>query len=84
MTKELLNIEVEDHILTISGDKHQLEDEDARYIIKELKHSSFRRSFELGDNLCSDITATFEEGVLRIEIPKKEQVESDKKRIDIE
>ena len=83
MTKDLLNIDVEDGILTISGDKHQLEEADARYIVKELKHSSFRRSFELGDNLSSDISAKFEDGVLRIEIPKKEHLESDKKRIDI-
>ena len=83
MTKERLKIDVEDGILTISGDKHQLEDEDARYIIKELKHSAFRRSFELGDNLSTDISASFEDGVLRIEIPKKEQTETIKKRIDI-
>ncbi len=83
MTKETLNIDVEDGVLTISGDKHQLEDTDARYIVKELKHSAFKRSFKLGDNLSTDITAKFEDGVLRIEIPKKEQMESDKKRIDI-
>jgi HSP20 family protein len=83
MKKELLNIDVEDGVLTISGDKHQLEDDDARYIMRELKHSSFRRSFELGDNLSSDISATFENGVLRIEIPKKEKVESTKRNIDI-
>lgn len=83
MKKELLNIDVEDGVLTISGDKHQLEEDDARYIMRELKHSSFRRSFELGDNLSNDISAKFEDGVLRIEIPKKEQMESDKKRIDI-
>lgn len=83
MKKELLNIDVEDGVLTISGDKHQLEDEDARYIMRELKHSSFRRSFELGENLSSDVSATFESGVLRIEIPKKEKVESTKRNINI-
>jgi len=83
MKKELLNIDVEDGVLTISGDKHQLEDEDARYIMRELKHSSFRRSFELGENLSSDVSATFESGVLRIEIPKKEKVESTKRSINI-
>ena len=83
MTKERLGIDVEDGVLTISGDKHQLEDADARYLVRELKHSSFKRSFKLGDNLSSDVTAKFEDGVLRIEIPKKEHVESTKKRIDI-
>lgn len=83
MKKELLNIDIEDGILTISGDKHQLEDEDARYIMRELKHSSFKRSFELGNNLSNDVSATFVNGVLRIEIPKKEKVESTKRNIDI-
>jgi HSP20 family protein len=83
MTKERLGIDVEDGVLTISGDKHQLEDADARYLVRELKHSSFKRSFKLGDNLSSDVTAKFEDGVLRIEIPKKEHVESTKKSIDI-
>ena len=83
MKKELLNIDVEDGVLTISGDKHQLEDEDARYIMRELKHSSFRRSFDLGEKLSSDVSATFESGVLRIEIPKKEKVESTKRSINI-
>ena len=83
MEKELLNIDVEDGVLTMSGDKHQLEDDDARYIVRELKHSSFKRSFELGDNLSSDISAKFENGVLRIEIPKREKEESTKRSINI-
>jgi len=73
LKKDALKIDVEDGILSISGDKHQLEDNNVRYIRKELKHSSFRRSFQLGDLLDSKkISANFEDGVLRVEIPKKE------------
>ena len=72
LNKDALNIDIEDGILSISGDKHQLDDDNVRYIRKELKHSSFRRSFQLGDLLDTDnISANFEDGVLRIEIPKK-------------
>jgi len=83
ITKDALNIDIEDRVLTISGDKHNVEEPEARYIMKELKHSSFRRSFDLGDNLSEDINARFEDGVLRIEIPKVMPSEPTKKTIDI-
>ena len=84
LKKDALKIDVEDSILSISGDKHQLNDANVHYIRKELKHSSFRRSFQLGDLLDSKkISANFEDGVLRIEIPKKEPNVPKKYEIDI-
>ena len=84
LKKDALKIEVDDNILTISGDKHSLDDENVRYLRKELKHSSFRRSFQLGDLLDSEnISANFSDGVLRIEIPKKEQIANQPRQIDI-
>jgi len=83
MNKKALKIEVEDGVLTLSGDKHHLAEENARYIRRELKHSSFRRSFQLGDSLDSEsISANFEDGILRVEIPKKEP--DIPKKIDID
>jgi len=84
MDKESLKVEVNDDVLTISGDKHSLEEDNATYLRRELKHSSFRRSFNLGDNLdSSKISASFLNGVLRIEIPKLEKSESISHIIDI-
>ena len=84
LKKDALKIEIEEGILSISGDKHQLDDENVRYIRKELKHSSFRRSFQLGDLLnTEDISANFEDGVLRIEIPKKEPTIPKKQEVTI-
>jgi len=85
LSKKNIAIDVEDGILSISGDKHQLNDPDARYIRRELKHSSFRRSFQLGDMLDSEnIVANFNEGVLRIEISKKEPSLKQKQSISID
>ena len=58
--------------MTISGDKHGVwEEEGAKVIRRELKASSFKRSFELGELLDGDnINANFKDGVLSIEIPK--------------
>ncbi len=72
LDKKQLNVEVEDGTLTISGDKHGVwEEEGAKVIRRELKASSFKRSFELGELLDGDnINANFKDGVLSIEIPK--------------
>ena len=50
LDKSQLNVEVEDGVLTISGDKHGVWEEDgAKVLRRELKASSFKRSFELGE-----------------------------------
>ena len=84
MRKDGIKVSIEDDVLTISGDKHKLLDDDARYIRRELKHSSFKRSFRLGDVLDEEnINATFDDGILRIEIPKKNPEMTKKLDIDI-
>ena len=74
LNKKQLNVEVEDGVLTISGDKHStFEDEGAKVLRRELKQSSFKRSFELGEQLDGDnINASFKDGVLSVAIPKIE------------
>ena len=73
LDKNQVSVEVEEDMLTISGDKHGFEDEGAKCINRELKHSSFKRSFNLGDHLDGDdVSATFKDGMLSISIPKKE------------
>ena len=75
LNKKQLNVEVEEGILTISGDKHNtFENDGAKVLRKELKQSSFKRAFELGDLLDGDnISANFKDGVLSVSIPKTEQ-----------
>ena len=74
LDKSQLNVEVEDGTLTISGDKHGVWEEDgAKVLRRELKASSFKRSFQLGELLDGDnIKANFKDGVLSISVPKIE------------
>ena len=74
LDKKDLEIEVTDDVLTISGKKHSIvEDENAKVLRRELKGSSFKRSFTLGESLNGDnIKASFKNGVLNIDIPKVE------------
>ena len=85
LDKTQLNVEVEDNVLTISGDKHGVwEEEGAKVIRRELKASSFKRSFQLGELLDGDsVDANFKDGILSIEIPKIEPVVPKKHSIKI-
>ncbi len=72
LDKKDLTVEVEDGTLTISGVKHHIkEDEGAKVLRRELKASSFKRNFEIGENLDGEnIKAVFKNGILNIDIPK--------------
>ena len=74
LDKKDLSIDVEEGVLTISGNKHGLFDDDgAKVIRRELKHSSFKRQFALGELLDGEnIKATFKDGLLSVHIPKVE------------
>ena len=85
LKKKQLNIEVEDSVLTISGDKHNVwDDAKAKILRRELKQSSFKRSFELGELLDGDnISASFTDGILSISIPKLEPEKPKRKSVKI-
>ena len=71
--KDEIDIEVKDGFLTISGGASQLNEQTDKvvYLLRELKRSSFSRSFKLGDQLdASDVNAKFDNGLLTITIQK--------------
>lgn len=70
-----ISVEVENSILSISGKNSlELEKDGKKYLLKELKRSSFRRTFTLSNKLNLDsIDATFDKGLLNIMISKKEK-----------
>ena len=75
LDKKDLDVEVEDGVLTISGEKShgKFDEAKAKVLRRELKHSSFKRQFTLGELLDGkNINASFDDGILSIEIPKVE------------
>jgi len=74
LQKDEVSVDLEENVLTISGLKHSHdEDTDLRYIRRELKRSSFKRSFTIGENIDGkSIQADFDNGILLITLPKKE------------
>ena len=84
--KEDVSVEYEDGMLTISGDKKvEIEDPDIKYVYKELKRSSFKRSFKVDETTLqvNKISAKFDNGILNISIPKKEISEKRVKKVKI-
>ncbi len=73
LTKDQIKVELEGGVLRIKGEKKSEDEVNKRnYVHRELKHSSFCRSFQLGDNVdVEKITSKFENGVLEITLPKK-------------
>lgn len=75
MEKADFNIKLEDNRLIISSAKQQeQETKEAYYTRKEFSYQSFQRSFTLpADTVDADkIKARYENGLLTIDIPKKE------------
>jgi HSP20 family protein len=70
-----VNIEVEDNVLTVSGErKSEHETSKEGYHRVERAFGSFSRSLTLPEGVDADaVTAGFERGVLEIRIPKPEQ-----------
>ncbi len=86
--KQNIKMHIEDGYLTIHAEMNSSheEKEDGKFVRKERYIGSCSRSFYVGDEVkCEDITATFKNGVLKIEIPKKEKNKeiSEKKYIQI-
>jgi len=71
LKKEQVLVEVEDNVLRIKGEKQSIETKEHKYIHKELKRSSFCRSFSLGENVDkNNVSAKFENGILEITLNK--------------
>ncbi len=74
--KKDFKIELNNDVLTISSDKEVKEEskEDERITKQEFSYQSFTRSFSLPELVDDDkITAKYENGILMINIPKKEE-----------
>ena len=85
LVKSNVSVDVEDQVLTISGDKHGIEDTNGvKCITRELKQSAFTRSFNLGEHLDGDnVSATFKDGLLSIHVPKIEPEKPKKHSVKI-
>lgn len=86
MAKDDFAIDVDEGMLTISSQKEEdSTKEEDNFTRREYNYSSFSRSFRLPEGVSPDeIKARYEEGVLKIAVPKREETGSNRKRVNIE
>ncbi|MBX9781727.1 MAG: Hsp20/alpha crystallin family protein [Chitinophagaceae bacterium] len=75
MKKNDFNIDVDGNMITISCEKEESKEEkEKKFTRKEYNYTSFSRSFTLPDEVNKEkIEANYEEGLLKISLPRKEE-----------
>ncbi|RMF22027.1 MAG: Hsp20/alpha crystallin family protein [Bacteroidetes bacterium] len=80
LRKDDFEVELRDNVLTIRS-RYQQEQELAegeRYVLREFGYQPFERSFTLNKEVVDQehVQAAYEDGILRLTIPKREEVKS--------
>lgn len=84
MNKDDIKVEMEDNYLTITANNENYEEEEKEgYIRKERRRGSYCRSFYIENIKEDEVEAEYNDGILEIKLPKKEETVTKKKTIDI-
>ncbi len=83
--KKDINIEVKNDVLVIKAELNEEVEKKSNenYIHKERKHGIFTRSFNISNVKKDEITADYKNGVLTLELPKKEIKQPENLKIEI-
>lgn len=84
LDKQDLDVEVQGDTLVVRGEKRfEREETEGRYRVLQCAYGSFRRTVPLPVPVIADeAVATYRNGVLRVELPKSEQVRP--RKLDVE
>ena len=82
LTKKDFNITVDNNVLTISSEKEEEKEEKEKdYTRREFSYNAFSRSFTMPDNVNQeDIKASYENGILKLYVAKKDIVKGKMKK----
>ncbi|NEZ47884.1 Hsp20/alpha crystallin family protein [Clostridium niameyense] len=85
INKEDINIEFNNNYLTISAKREDsIENNNQNYVKRERRYGEFKRTFYIHNVDDTNITAKFNNGVLKLNLPKLEKNNSNIKRIEIQ
>lgn len=85
VSKEDVQIEIENLGLTISYEAAETKNEDDKFLRQDFIIPSFKRSFNLSEQIDTDnIKAQFINGILNISLPKKAPATPEKKKLIID
>jgi len=77
-----IEITVEDDVLMLKGDRKEEGHQGWTYLAHEIAYGPFSRSFRLSQVDPSRVTASYKNGILRVELPKRDEAKP--RRIAIE
>lgn len=85
LKKEDFKLDLDRNVLTISAEKTtEQENQEKQYNKREYSYTSFVRSFTLPDSVDdANIDASYTDGVLKIDVAKKEEAKSVHRQISI-
>ena len=84
--KEDISVNIEGDTLTIRAERSEnTEEKDSKgnYIKRERSYGSFSRSFDLTGIRVEDIAAAYENGVLKLTLPKKQETLPTSRKLEI-
>ncbi len=83
MKKDDFTVEIDNDVLTISSEmQSEKEESNDNYTRKEFSYTSFKRAFTLPETVDgSKIDAKYEDGILRLTLPKKQEALPKPKRL---
>ena len=86
MEKTDFTLKLDGTLLTISAaKKEEVRDETLKSIRKEFSYKGFKRSFTLDEKIdAANIAAKYENGILKVDLPKKEETKVASKEITIQ
>jgi len=83
--KDQIKLELDDDVLTIHVEQNEeIEAEGVNYIRKERKLANYSRSFYVENVKQDEVSAKYENGILKVILPKKEKGLKKGKHIDID
>lgn len=84
--KEDFKVDVADGRLTISFEKkEEKQSEEQKSVRREFSYESFKRSFSLDEKIdAENISAKYENGVLKLYLPRKEQAKAGARQINVD
>ena len=83
-SKDQIKMSVESNVLVVRGTQERGEGSEPEFVRREFFVSDFEKSFRLSKKINQDqIGASFENGILRVSLPKKEEAIPVKRQIDV-
>lgn len=85
--KKDIKLDISDDTLTVSAQRHsehEEKDKKGKYIRCERSYGNYSRSFDLSGVKADEVTAKYENGVLKLTMPKKTETKPSSRRLEIE